>query len=51
MATSESNRAPEGAIHRWPGINRFQRRGMCGTDGRIRVPHTGGAGLHPNPGL
>ena len=30
---------------------RCRRRGMCSTDGRIRVPHTGGAGLHPNPGL
>src|SRR3990167_8189208 len=27
----------------------FRRRGMCGTHGRIGVPHTGGAGLHPNP--
>jgi len=33
------------------GHRRFQRRGMCNTDGWIRVLHTGGAGLHPNPGL
>ena len=31
-------------------IGCFQRRGMCSTDRRIRVPRTGGAGLiDPNP--
>jgi hypothetical protein len=27
----------------------FRRRGMCSIHGRIRMPHTGGASLHPNP--
>jgi hypothetical protein len=30
-------------------ISCFQRRGMCSTDGRIRMPHTGGAGVNPSP--
>jgi hypothetical protein len=30
-------------------INPFQRRGMCHIDGRIRMRHTGGADVNPNP--
>jgi hypothetical protein len=33
------------------GFRCFGRRGMRGIDGRIRKPHTGAAGLHPNRGL
>jgi len=30
-------------------IGWFQRRGMRGNHGRIRMLRTGGMGLHPNP--
>jgi hypothetical protein len=39
----------QGANHLMARISCFQRRGMCSTDGRIRMPHTGGAGVNPNP--
>jgi hypothetical protein len=32
-------------------ISCLGRRGTRGIDGRIRMPHTGAAGLHPNRGL
>jgi hypothetical protein len=38
-----------GANHLMAHIGCFQRRGMCSTDRRTRVPRTGGAGVNPNP--